>query len=367
MLFDTTLRRELSRAFGAALVVILTIVLTMVVVRTLDLAGSDAVAPQDMVLLLGFITLGQMPIMLALSLFVAVVATLGRMYRDSEMPVWFASGVGMSSFVRPVLRTAWPVLLVIALLMLFVWPWVNRMSNELRESYVQRSDLSRVTPGVFLSSRDGRRVFFIEHGAELDGDQPVEARNVFVLTQRGDREAVTTASRGRLESEGTQRVLVLEQGQHSETAADSGERTQAAFDEYRMVISERLSSHAEERSPRTFSTLELLRDPQPRRQGELAWRFGLMLAAGNLTLLAIGLAAINPRRASSLNLVLALLAFVVYYNLVTLTKAWVGAERVGLGSALAALHGCMFLAALALLWWRDHAAVLRLPWRRRAA
>ena len=71
---------------------------------------------------------------------------LGRMYRDSEMVIWFASGVGLSRFVRPVLRTSWPVLVVVGLLVLFVWPWGARSSLELRERYQQRSDLSRVTP-----------------------------------------------------------------------------------------------------------------------------------------------------------------------------------------------------------------------------
>jgi len=121
MLFDTTVRRELARSFGATLVVILTIVLTMFLIRSIGQAASGAVAPQDVVLLLGYVSLGHLPTMLALSLFVAVVLTLGRMYRDSEMVIWFASGVGLARFVRPVLRTAWPVLLVVALLLLFVW------------------------------------------------------------------------------------------------------------------------------------------------------------------------------------------------------------------------------------------------------
>ena len=112
MVFDSTVRRELARSFGATLVVILTIVLTMLLIRTVGQAARGVVAPQDVVLLLGYVALGNLPTMLALSLFVAIVVTLGRMYRDSEMVIWFASGVGLSRFVRPVLRTTWPVLLV---------------------------------------------------------------------------------------------------------------------------------------------------------------------------------------------------------------------------------------------------------------
>ena len=138
MLFDSTLRRELARNFGATLVVILTIVLTMFLIRTIGQAASGAVAPRDVVLLLGYIALGHLPTMLALSLFIAVVVSLGRMYRESEMAIWFASGVGITRFVRPVLRTCWPVLLVVLLLVLFVWPWGNRMGTELRDRYQQR-------------------------------------------------------------------------------------------------------------------------------------------------------------------------------------------------------------------------------------
>ena len=104
MLFDTTVRRELARTFGATLVVILTIVLTMFLIRTIGQAAAGAVAPQDVVLLLGYVALGHLPTMLTLSLFIAIVVTLGRMYRDSEMAIWFSSGVGLTRFVRPVLQ-----------------------------------------------------------------------------------------------------------------------------------------------------------------------------------------------------------------------------------------------------------------------
>ena len=355
MLFDSTVRRELARVFGATLVVILTIVLTMFLIRTGGQAASGAVAPQDVVLLLGYVALGHLPTMLALSLFVAVVVTLGRMYRDSEMVIWFASGLGLSRFVRPVLRTSWPVLLVVSLLLLLVWPWGNLSSLELRERYQQRSDLSRVTPGVFQSSSDGRRVFFVERESS-DG---VNARNVFIMMRPDTGESVTSARTGRLEVEGDARFLVLERGQRNDVNLKSGERTLSSFENYRVLASEVAARSAENRSPRTLRTIDLMRQPTQNNQGELVWRFGLMLAAANLLLLGIGLAATQPRRASNWNLLFALLTFVVYYNLVNLSQSWVAGGRVSMGLALLGLHGSVFALALALLWWRDHAAVTR--------
>jgi lipopolysaccharide export system permease protein len=57
--------------------------------------------------------------------------------------------------------------------------------------------------------------------------------------------------------------------------------------------------------------------------------------------------------------VVALVGSLAYFNSVNLTQTWVANGRFGMAQALLALHGGVFLAALALLWWRDHAAVLQ--------
>lgn len=350
MLFDSTLRKDLSRTFGATLVVILTIVLTMMLIRTLGQAAVGSVAPQDVILLMGYTTLGHLSTMLALSLFISVVSTLGRMYRESEMTIWFASGVRLSRFVRPVLRSSWPVLVLVVVLSLFVWPWVNQRSAELRAQFERRSDLSRVAPGKFQTSADGGRTFFIERDAQ-DGRI---GRNVFILSNTARAESVTTARSGTIEFEGEDRFLVLESGQRNEQNHLTGSHTLARFGQYQVLAGERALSSVDQLPNKARSTRELLRTPAGPEQGELAWRLGMALGAINLMLLGIGLAATNPRRASNWNMLFALLTFIVYFNLISLSQAWVSAERMGLGTALIAIHGGAFLLSAALLVWRDH-------------
>jgi len=356
MLFDSSLRRDLSRTFGATLVVILTIVLTMMLIRTLGQAAVGRISPQDVVLLLGYFALGHLPTMLSLSLFISVVATLGRMYRDSEMAIWFASGVGLSRFVRPVLRVSWPVLLVVALLALFVWPWVNQRSTEMRDRFEQRSDLSRVAPGQFQTSRDGQRVFFIERASE-DGR---DGRNVFILSKNGDSESVTSARSGHIENTPDANFLVLDKGQQNEQNLKTNEKTVARFESYRVQAGERAMSNVDKLPPKARRTIELLRGPDARAQGEITWRLGLTLGAANLLLLAIGLSATQPRRASNWNLLFALLAFVIYYNLINLSQAWVSNGKMSMGFALVMTHGSALALALGLLWWRDNGTNLSL-------
>jgi lipopolysaccharide export system permease protein len=356
MLFDSSLRRDLARTFGATLVVLLTIVITMLLVRTLSLAASDVVEPKDVALVLGYATLGQLATILTVSLFASIVVTFGRMYRDSEMAIWFASGLQLSRFVKPVLQTFWPVLLVVGLLLMFAWPWVNGNSAELRDRYAQRTDLARVSPGVFQTSADGRRVFFVER----DPADELGVRNVFAMSNKDELETVVSARSGHLEAEGEERFVLLESGQRSDVNRETGETTLAGFERYRMLMNIKAMRRTQEQPPRNMRTVDLLREPTLKNQGELVWRFGLLMAAVNLALIAIGLSHVNTRRPNNWNLVFALLGSLAYFNVVNLTQSWVTSGRIGMTTAFVSLHGGAFLLALLLLWWRDHATVLHL-------
>lgn len=349
MLFDSTVRQEVGRSFAATLVVILTVVITFMLIRTLGQAAGGAVSPEDVVLLLGYTSFGYLPLVLSLSLFVSVVVVLGRMYRDSEMAVWFACGLGLNRFVRPVMWTALPVCLVIGVATLWVWPWVNEQSAQLKDRYQQRSDLSRVTPGVFQTSANGQRVFFIER----DSPDGLLARNVFILDDNAKVESVTSARQGHIESTPDGKFLVLEHGQRSESRLATQEHTAARFETYRVLVDDRRVQRAQERAPKAMPSLELLRSQRSEHHAELTWRIGLLFAAGNLLLLGIGLAATNPRRPSNWNLIFALLTFIVYLNLVNLSQGWVASQRLTMGAALALIHGSVFALAVALLAWRD--------------
>ena len=176
MLFHSTIRRELARSFGANLLVLFTIVLTMLLIRTLGMASKGSVNPQEILLVLTYTVMAQMPIVLTIALFVAIVSTLSRMYADSEMFIWFSAGRGLASFLPPILRFAWPVLLAITLLVAWAWPWANQQTELLRIRYEQRGDLDRVSPGQFMESSGGRRVFFIDR----DTSGGKQGRNVFI-------------------------------------------------------------------------------------------------------------------------------------------------------------------------------------------
>ena len=362
MLFDSSIRKELARSFGATLVVLVTVVMTMMLIRTLGQASRGSVNPSDVMLVMGFTVLGQLPIILSLSLFVAVVSTLSRMYRDSEMVIWFASGRGLASLLRPLLRFAWPVMAVIAVLSLAVWPWSNTQIQELKTRYERRSDIDRIAPGEFQESANGTRVFFI------DKDTPDEqaGNNIFIATSTGDKETVTSARSARMEIRGEDRIAVLSNGQRLETTRNQPGLKISEFEEYSTRIGSAPPGAAEEFSVKTRSTPALLAQPVPVHMAELGWRVGLALAALHFVVLGLALASANPRAARSTSMMLALFAFIVYYNLMTLGQSWVGSGRMGLVPFMALLHGGTLGAGMLLLAIRHNQWTPRRLWAQRS-
>lgn len=358
MLFHSSLRREMARSFGASLLVLLTIVITMLLIRTLGLANKGSVNPEEILLVLTYTVIGRLPTVLTLALFIAVVSTLSRMYRDSEMVIWFTSGRGIASFLPPVFRFAWPILLAIFLLVILAWPWTNQQIDELRGRYEQRGDLERVAPGQFQESSGGRRVFFIDKDT-VDG---TEGRNVFISNTSDDgRETITSARTGRVQWLGDQQMLLLEQGQQLDQPAPAtpGPIRISEFATYGIQIGQATEPEGIGTGLKALPTWELIGQPHPAHAGELSWRVGLALTAFNFTLMGVAVAANNPRAGKSGNLMFMLFAFVVYYNLLNLGQGWVARGLVSWPALMLGLHGSVFM--LSLLWLAKRHWDWRLP------
>ena len=358
MLFHSSLRRDLGRNFWATLVVLITIVITIILIRTLGQASRGSVNPSEVLLIMGLNVLSQLTTIITLSLFIAVVASLSRMYSDSEMVIWFSSGQGLGHFIKPLFGFAWPVLLTVTLLALFAWPWGNQQIQELKQRFEKRNDIERVSPGQFQESAGGQRVFFI------DKDTPDNryGRNVFISSLDGNLETVTTAQQGRIEITGNDRFLILDIGQQWLSNLDTGETRLTQFDHYELLIDADVKLGSSAMLSRQTPSWVLLRQPSLENWAELSWRLGLGLAGVNLLLLALAVSAINTRVGRSYHLGLALLVFIAYYNMVTVGQNWISTGRFQFMPFMLSLHGGVFLVAVIWLALRHFNASWRWLW-----
>jgi lipopolysaccharide export system permease protein len=363
MLFHSSIRQELARSFVATLVVLITVVMSMMLIRSLGLAARGSVNPRDVIMLMGYAALGNLASIMALSLFIAVTNTLSRMYRESEMAVWFASGKGLSGFIIPILRFAWPILLAIAALALVVWPWAAQQTNKLRTQYEQRGDLDRVAIGQFQENASGSRVVFVEASDKEDSkaapSTPAttgtaaeilkrQTRNIFVSETDGQNQVITSARSGSVDVINNDQFVVLKNGQRMEQSKDGKQLKVVEFEEYSVLANAARLSTSGELPAKSLDTLDLLAKPTNINLAELSWRIGLALAAFNLMLLALLLSAVNPRAGRGYGIGFALLTFVVYYNLLNVGFSRIANGRTGFVSWMLILHGGVLL--FTLIW-----------------
>jgi len=343
--------REFANAAAATFFVLLGITLAMQLVKLLGQAAIGIITSTGVLALLGFALLNYLPVLLSLTTFIAVLLTLTRSYRDSEMVVWFSSGISLTRWVRPVLAFAVPLVVVIGLLSLVLSPWAVSRSEELKRLMESRDDASAIVPGTFRESSRAERVYFVE---EVSGAENMVA-NVFVSSSQHQKLGVMVARRGYQETaENGDRFLVLLNGRRYEGAPGTPEYRLYEFERYAMRVE---IGEARARAPTTKSmaTFDLLSDRTPRSLAELSWRLGLPVSALVLSLLAIPLSFVNPRAGRSMNLVLALLIYMTYSNLLSVVQAWIAQSRVPFAAGLA-VHATMF-AVLMLLFHRRMSVV----------
>jgi len=345
MIFRRSIIAELTSTASAVFTVLFSILFSVGLVRILGQAAGGRVDNEAVVQLVALTALTWLPVILTLTLFVAVLMTLSRAYRDSEMVVWFAAGQSLLAWVGPVLRFAWPIVIAIGLLAFFVTPWSQAQIEDARTRFAQRDDVSRVAPGRFIESGGAERVFFVE-SVDFEGG---EVRNVFVSARSRGRETLVVAENGIIEvAPNGDRYIVLKKGRRYEGTSGQLEYRTLEFDSYSIRIESRPDRPIGERRAKALPTFQLVTQPTATNLGEILWRIGAPVMALLVTLLAIPLSYTNPRVGRSVNLIIAVLAFAVYVNVLNTVQAYVQQDRLSFGLGVWVVHGAVLVVIVVL-------------------
>ncbi len=347
MIFQRAARREFTQSAAGVFVALFAILLTTQLNRLLGEAAQGSIAPESVIALLGFAALNYIPALLSLALFIAILLAMSRSYRDSEMVVWFSSGLSLAAWIRPVLTFALPLVFAIAGLSLFVSPWALSQSAEYRGNLDTRKDAGQASPGAFQESSSGDLVVFVEAVA----DDESHVKNVFVSSVQNQRLGVTMAATGHQEiAENGDRFMVLENGRRYEITPGTPEFRILEYARYAIRL-ETKEARGIEWTPKNMPLPELIKMNLPAHRAELLWRLSVPISAIVLALLAIPLSFVNPRAGRSANMLLALFTYVLYNNLLTISQAWVANGRLSFVVGMVTVHLFM-LCLLPVLFYR---------------
>ncbi len=331
------------------LLAVILVLLTVTIALSFAELLSDVASGRIPTSLLGLLMLLRMSDALGtivpLSAFVAVTWGLGRLYRDQEMAVMRASGFSWSMLLRPLFNLVLPISGLLLLSALFVAPRAAELQQlKLEEAFRTASEWGLRT-GQFHVLRGGDTVLYVE-SVEADGRT---LNNIFIQQRRDEREQVWIARQGYywLDAATGMRYLTLEDGQITEGASQALDFGIIRFSRNDLRLPQ-LEVRGMVDDLQTRPSRELLFSTDPEEIAEIQFRVSPAIAIVILALLAIPLSHTQPREGRGGRIVLGMLAYLVYANVLYLSRAWIANEVVPPVLGLWWVH--VVVLAIALTW-----------------
>ena len=320
MLYQNKLKNELFFNSLSTILILSGIVVAQRGVVVFRLA-SKGIIPNDSILtILVFSLLKYLPILLTLTLFLTILLTLSRWFRDSEMMIWFSSGLGLTSFIRPILFFSLPIILLIGFLSLYLSPWATQKSEEYKAGLKNRDELATISPGSFKESKSKDRVFYVEGFGDLGS----KVKNVFVQSEQNGKLGIIVSNEGsRVSTNTDDEYIVLKKGKRYEVNHENNHFTEIKFSDYGFLVEKKLPPIIDVNQVEAMPTLLLLMTKGNREIAEFVWRVSLPISGIVLIILAIPLSFINPRSGRSVNIIIAIMIFAIYNNLMGVTQSYI--------------------------------------------
>ena len=337
--------REVLQTWVVVTGILLLILLTDQFARVLsDAAGADI--PKDAIFaVLGYSSIQYLTILIPVGIFISILLALARMYRDSEMAAIMACGIGNISLYRPIVLFAFFLAIFVGWLSLVVAPSASREVQRIENEARRFADLAMLEPGRFIAFGRENAIIYAEEVRE-DGT----LRNVFVQRRQGKRVTVVVAANAMQENdkESGRKVLRFFNGERHEGVPGSKEFRVMKFAEHGIPF-EIDEGKEKEVKDETLTVSELLDSGTPKSIAELQWRLSVPLTLFMLTLIAVPLSRSPPRTGRYNNLLVGILIYVIYSNLLGASKTWVEQEVVPNWVGLWWVHLSFFVVAVLLL------------------
>ena len=365
---DRYLVRELLVSFLAAVTILLLVTVGATVADLLAKIARGRVAADLLLALIGLRTVDSLTLLVPMAIFLGVQLAYGRLYRESEMAVFAASGLSVAGLVRPLLLLAVPLTLVMALISFWLAPAAVRQSQTLQEEASRSLIVAGLEPGRFVELPNNDGVMYVD-AMNADG---TKFRKMFVASERSNVENKTTslnvitAADGELyhDVNGTERYLGLNDGFRVEGVLGQDNFRLMRYQRNDVKLTDTENDANADSVKRAAPTSVLFASNDTVQRAELQWRLAAPLSVLVLVMLALPLAKSSPREPRYARLLIALLAWFIYYNCLALGRSWISQGKYSPLIGFWWIQIPTAIAALLLLWQSQR---LPRPKNRRAA
>ncbi len=324
-ILDRYLIRELAFGLIASAALLLLVTLGGTLSDVLSKVATGRYPAGVMFPVVGLRILDAMSTLLPLALFLGVLLGLARLYRDSEMHVLASSGMGPRDLLRPALLLGLPMTVLVGIISLWLGPWAAHTSQTI----VNRANRSIIAAGLeagrFTELPGGGGMMFVA-GMNVRG---THLRGIFVASDRTNTQGLPevnliTAANGdmHIDPQSGARYLVLHDGHRYVGVLGQSNWKLMDFRSNDISLAQvDAGAGGSHITVHERSTLALLSQPDPKSRAEMAWRLTAPVSTLVLLLLALPLSRQGPRESFYGRLLIAVLAYLIYANLLSVGRA----------------------------------------------
>jgi len=360
-IIDRYLIKEIIQTLLGVTLVLLLIFVSGQLVSLYGKVASGTLPVRSIFAILGLNSISNLVFVLPLSFYLAILLAFSRLYKDNEMVVLAACGISPWRIMRAVLFFSLLFALLVGWLSLNLAPWAESQVHHLTEEQKQQGDIETLTSGRFKELTKGEGVVYVQ---EFDAGK-LQMKNIFMQHRTRDKNSVISAESGsRLIDEKTgDRFIVLHNGQRFEGSTTRGQTAIMSFEQHGVRIEDETATKVANLRQRAVPTLVLWERGNNPDHAELQWRVSAMLLCIVLAILAVPLSRTSPRQGRYSKLALALLFYIIYTNLLNVSRAWLNKGEVNVYIGLWWVHIVILLLGIAMfIQWRP---LLQRYWYRR--
>ncbi|TBR40289.1 MULTISPECIES: LPS export ABC transporter permease LptF [Dyella] len=325
-ILDRYFLRELAQTVAATAVVLLVIMAGSAFARVLQQVANGSFPASVMFQVLGLNMLDGLSNLLPLAGFLGVFWSLGRMYRESEMHVLASSGMGPRGLLRPIGILAAVLAAMVAMVSTWLGPWAARTSDQLVAEANRSVIAAGLDAGRFTELPGKGGIIFVDT-LSRDGSQ---LGNTLLVTERPGKDKdspavvkLVTGKSGQLyqDTNGEGRFLSLRDGWQYEIPLGGDNWRKMQYERNDASLSNVQNDDSDEDPAHTVPTFDLARVTTPDGRAEFAWRITVPVMSIVLMMLSLPLSRQSPREPRYGRMLLAVLAFFLYFNLLALCRA----------------------------------------------
>jgi lipopolysaccharide export system permease protein len=365
-IIDRYLARELLVSFVAATAILLLVSIGGTVADLLNKIARGRIPAELLFSLIGLRTIDALNLLAPLAVFIGVQLAYGRLYRESEMAVFAASGLPVTGLLRPLALLAVPLALLMALISFWLAPAAVRLSQNLILQANRSLIIAGLEPGKFVELPNGDGMMYVE-GMSADG---VQFKKMFVASERTvgiDKNTpdaatkaigapvrinVITAADGELyhDVNGAERYLGLNNGFRVEGIIGQDNYRLLRYVRNDVKLTDSEPDASTDAVKRAAPTPDLLRSEDLVQRTELHWRLAAPISTLVLILLALPLSKSSPRQPRYAGLIIAGLTWAIYYAFMNIARNQLVSGKMSFALGMWWVHVPVLLVALYLLW-----------------